>query len=136
VGVLTVSMTGLRDAIVSSREARMELLGDLARQTGERRMGVSTLCAGFARDRAGAHRAWFGPTLFGGRTAKAPPQRGLVEAAAAKARTEEEPPATPKAEPRRHQAAKKPVAAAAPPPPSMAPLSRAKKRSFKGSKKH
>jgi hypothetical protein len=136
VGVLTVTMTGLRDAIVSSRQVRMALRGDLVRQTDERRIRVSALCAGFTSDRAGAHRAWFGPTLFGGRTAEAPPQRGLVEAATAKARTEEQPPATPKAEPRRHQPAKKPVAAAAPPPPSMAPLSRAKKRSFKGSKKH
>jgi hypothetical protein len=33
----------------------------LLRQTGERRTRVSALCGGLARDRAGAHRAWFGP---------------------------------------------------------------------------
>jgi hypothetical protein len=130
VGVLTVSMTGLRDAIVSSREARMELLGDLARQTGERRMGVSTLCAGFARDRAGAHRAWFGPLLF-----ESPAAARHQHAANAKAPAQEQPRATPKAEQPRHKPAHKPVAARAA-EPSGAPLPRAKKRSFKGPKKH
>jgi hypothetical protein len=109
-GVLTVTMTGLRDAIVSSRQVRMALRGDLVRQTGERRMRVSALCAGFASDRAGAHRAWFGP---------------------AKAPADEQPPATPNAEPR----ADMPVAAPAA-PPSRGPLPRAKKRSVKGLKKH
>ena len=133
-GVLTVTMTGLRDAIVSSRQVRMALRGDLVRQTDERRTRVSALCAGFARDRAGAHRAWFGPSLFEGRTA----ERRTSAAgggATAKAPAEEQPPATPKAEPRRHEPANKPVAAPAA-QPSMAPLPRAKKRSFKGSKKH
>ena len=60
-GVLTVSMTALRDAIVSSRQVRMALRGDLVHQADERRMRVSALCAGFASDRAGAHCAWFGP---------------------------------------------------------------------------
>ena len=63
-GVLTVTMTGLRDAIVSSRQARVALLGELVRQTDERRTQVSALCAAFARDRAGAHRAWSGLTPF------------------------------------------------------------------------
>ena len=134
--VLTEAMMRLQGEIGGLRRARAVLQQDLSRQANERRSRVSALRAAFVRDRAGAHRAWFGPTLFGGRTAEAPPQRGLVEAATAKARTEEQPPATPKAEPRRHQPAKKPVAAAAPPPPSMAHLSRDKKRSFKGSKKH
>ena len=133
-GALTVKMTGLRDAIVSSRQVRMALRGDLVRQADERRTQVSALCAGFARDRAGAHSAWFGPTLFEVRTAEREPQR-RPEAAKAKATVEERPPATPKAEARRHQPAKKVVAAPAA-PPSMAPLPRAKKRSFHGSKKH
>jgi hypothetical protein len=121
-------MMGLRDAIVSSRQARVELLGDLARQTGERRMGVSTLCAGFARDRAGAHRAWFGPLLFEGRSAETHPQ-------AAKAPAEGPPPATPKAQPPRHKPVHKPVAARVA-EPSVAPVPRAKRRHSKGLKKH
>jgi len=128
VDVLTVSMTGLRDAIVSARQARVALLGDLVRQTGERRNRVSTLCAGFARDRAGAHRAWFGPLLFEGQT----PEKHRP---AAKAPADEQPPAAPKAEPPRHKPAHKPVAARAA-QPSMAPLPRAKKRASKGLKKH
>ena len=127
-GVLTVSMTGLRDAILSARQARVALLGDLVRQNGERRNRVSTLCAGFARDRAGAHRAWFGPLLFEGQTAES-------NRPAAKAPVEEQPPAAPKAEPPRHKPAHKPVAARAA-QPSMAPLPRAKKRASKGLKKH
>jgi hypothetical protein len=62
VGKLTETVTRLRDEIVSSRHARVALLGDLVRQTNERRSRVSALCAGFARDRAGAHGAWFGRT--------------------------------------------------------------------------
>jgi hypothetical protein len=57
---LSEAMTRLRNEIVSSRHARVALRGDLLRQTDERRRRVSALCAGFARDRAGAHRAWFG----------------------------------------------------------------------------
>jgi hypothetical protein len=120
-------MTGLRDAIASSRQARVALLGDLALQTGERRERVSTLCAGFARDRAGAHRAWFGPLLFEGRT-------GEQHRPAPKAAAEQAPPA-PKAEPRAHKPASKPVAERAA-QPSVAPLPQAKKRSSKGLKKH
>jgi hypothetical protein len=128
VDVLTVSMMGLRDAIVSARQARVALLGDLVRQNGERRNRVSTLCAGFARDRAGAHRAWFGPLLFEGQTAER-------HRPAAKAPAEQQPPATAKAEPPRHKPAHRPVAARAA-EPSMAPLPRAKKRSSKRLKKH
>ena len=127
-GILTVSMMGLRDAIVSSRQARVALLGDLVRQNGERRNRVSTLCAGFARDRAGAHRAWFGPLLFEGQPAER-------HRPAAKAPAEQQPPATAKAEPPRHKPAHKPVAARAA-EPSVAPLPRAKKRSSKRLKKH
>lgn len=128
-GVLTETMTGLRDAIVSSRQVRVALLGDLVRQTGERRTRVSALCAGFARDRAGAHRAWFGPLLFEGHTAG-----GHPPVAKAKAPAEEPPPAAPKAEPRTHKPGHKPVAAPAAQP--SAPLPRAKRRHSKGLKKH
>ena len=127
--VLTVTMTGLRDAIVSSRQVRMALRGDLVRQTDERRTRVSALCAGFASDRAGAHRAWFGPTLVEGRTAEKLHQRRPAEAAKAKARAEERPPAAPEAEPPRHQPAKP----SAPLPQAERPLF---KKLFKGSKKH
>ena len=127
-GVLTVTMTGLRDAIVSSRQARVDLLGDLVRQTGERRTRVSALCAGFARDRAGAHRAWFGPALLEGQTAER-------RQPAAKAPADEQPRATPKAEPPTHKPAHEPVAARAADPP-MAPLPQASKRSSEGLKKH
>ena len=127
-GVLTVTMTGLRDAIVSSRQARVDLLDDLVRQTGERRTRVSALCAGFARDRAGAHRAWFGPALLEGQTAER-------RRPAAKAPAEERPAATPKAEPPGRQPAHEPVAARAAEPP-MAHLPQAPKRPSKGLKKH
>ena len=127
-GVLTVTMTGLRDAIVSSRQARVDLLGDLVRQTGERRTRVSALCAGFARDRAGAHRAWFGPARFEGQTAER-------RQPAAKAPAEGPPPATPKAQPPRHKPVHKPVAARVA-EPSVAPVPRAKRRHSKELKKH
>jgi len=128
VGVLTVSMMGLRDAIVSSRQARVALLGDLVRQNGERRNRVSTLCAGFARDRCGRHRAWFGPLLF------RRPDRGETPAGGqGPSRTAAT--CTAKAEPPRHKPTHKPVAARAV-EPSMAPLPRAKKRSSKRLKKH
>ena len=127
-GVLTVSMTGLRDAIVSSRQARVALRGDLIRQTDELRTRVSTLCAGFARDRAGAHRAWFGPVCFEAQTGESHQQ-------AAKAPAGEHPPPTLKAQPRRHKPAHKAAAARAP-QPFVAPSPRAKSRSSKGLKKH
>jgi hypothetical protein len=127
VGVLTVTMTGLRDAIVSARQARVDLLGDLVRQTGERRGQVSTLCAGFARDRAGAHRAWFGPLPVESHTRER--RQPTAKAPAG------EPPSAPKAEPRAQKPAHKPVAARAAQTP-VAPLPRAKKRHSKGLKKH
>jgi hypothetical protein len=58
VEVLTEAMTRLRDEIVSLRRARMAWRGDLVRQ-------VFALRADFASDRAGAHRAWFGPARSG-----------------------------------------------------------------------
>ena len=133
-GALTEATVRLREEMVAWRHVRVALRGDLVRQTGERRTQVSALCAGFARDRAGARRAWFGPTLFGGRTAGKQQQRGPVEAAKAKAQVEQRPPAAPKAEPRRREPARPLPAPVA--QPHMALLPRAGRRLFKGSKKH
>lgn len=127
--MLTESMTQLRDEIVSARHARMALRGDLVRQTNELRTRVSALCASFARDRAGAHSAWFGPTLSERQTAEAQQQHRLAMAARAT-----QPPATRKAEPQRHEPAK-PVPSPAALPPA-APSPRAPRASFKRSKKH
>jgi hypothetical protein len=107
----------------------MALRGDLVRQTDDRRIRVSALCAGFARDRAGAHRTWFGPALFEVETAERHRQRRLVEPAKAEAPAEEQPPPTLKAESRRHEPAK----LSAPLPQAEKPLF---KKRFKGSKKH
>ena len=96
-GVLTESMMRLRDEILSSRHLRVALRDDLVRQTSERCGRVSALCAGFARDRAGAHMAWFGPILFEGQMAEKPPQRKPVEEARAKAPARKQPPAAPQA---------------------------------------
>jgi len=129
VGILTESMTQLRDEIVSARHARMALRGDLVRQTNELRTRVSALCAGFARDRAGAHSAWFGPTLSERQTAERQQQRRLAMEARAT-----QPPATRKAEPQRHEPAVRVPSPTAQPP--VAPLPRAPRASFKRSKKH
>ncbi len=148
-GVLTETAMRLRDEIVASRHARVALRGDLVRQTDERRTRVSALCAGFARDRADALRAWCGPTLAERQTAERQKrrrlaeeatakaqekQRGLAQEATAKAQAEKQPPAPPKAEPQRHQAAKAFTAPHARPP--VAPLPPARKPPFRGSKKH
>jgi hypothetical protein len=125
---LSEAMTRLRNEIVSSRHARVALRGDLLRQTDERRRRVSALCAGFARDRAGAHRAWFGSALSERQTAERPPQRGLAEEARAKARVEGQPPAAPPAKPQRH-------ASAEPVPAPVARSPKARRPPFKGSKK-
>jgi len=60
--VLTETMTRLHDEIVSANRSRKAFRGELVRQTEERRSQVSALCTGFARDLAGAHRAWLGRT--------------------------------------------------------------------------
>jgi hypothetical protein len=134
VGVLTETTMRLREEMAAWRHMRVTLRGDLVRQTDERRTQVSALCAGFASDREGAHRAWFGPRLFQGRTAAGQPQREPVEAAKAKAQAEEQPPAAPKEEPRRRAPAEPVPAAAAQPP--RATLPQAQRPPFKGSKKH
>jgi len=115
VGVLTDTMTRLRDEIVSSRHARVALLGDLVRQTSQRYAHVSALCAGFARDREGAHLAWFGPAL----SAERPSRRS--QPARAGAAAEKQPPAAPKAKQRRRAPAK-------PSPRARRPLSKGSKK--------
>lgn len=89
-GLLTETMKRLRDEIESSRHARLALMGDLVRAGDERRTRVSALCAGFARDRADAHRAWFGPTLYERQTAERLRQRRLADEAKAKVQAEEQ----------------------------------------------
>ena len=147
-GVLTETMTRLRDEIVSSRHARAALRGDLSRRTDERRAEVLALRSRFMRDRAGASHAWLGPTLSERRTAEAD-QRKLAEDDRSKAREERRklaeesqakthakthaevrPPAAPKVGQQRHES---PVPAAR---PFVAPLPQVRKPPFKGSKKH
>ena len=61
-GVLTQTMTKLRNEIVSGRRARQTSQEEREQQTADRRSQVSALCTGFARDRGGAQRAWLGLT--------------------------------------------------------------------------
>ena len=147
-GVLTETAMRLRDQIVASRHARVALRADLVRQTDERRTRVSALCAGFASDRAGAGRAWFGPTPGERQAAERQQQREAAEDLRAKARekqgrlaeetakaqAEMRPPLPPKGEPRRHEAAKVVTAPHARPP--TASQSRVHKPTIKRSKKH
>ncbi len=89
VGVLTETMMRLRGEIGAWRHVRVALQADLVRQTDERRTRVSALCAVFARDRAGARRVWFGPTLSERRAAERQQQQQLAEEARAKVQAEE-----------------------------------------------
>jgi hypothetical protein len=79
-------MMRLRGEIGALRHERAALQSELVRQTGERRTQVSALCAGFARDRAGARRAWSGPTLSERRAA----ERRQQQSAQARATAEQE----------------------------------------------
>jgi len=163
-GVLTETMMRLRGEIGAWRHERVVLQRDLARQTEERRTRASALRAVFARDRAGAHRAWFGPTLSERRAAerqqqqlaakaqreqhqqrlaeeaKAKAQREheqqqrLAEEAKAKAQREQPSSATAKSQPQGHNPAKPVPAPAARPP--VAPLAQAQRPPLKESKKH
>ncbi|HUY13901.1 MAG TPA: hypothetical protein VMX16_09780 [Terriglobia bacterium] len=128
-GILTETMTRLRDEIVSSRHARVALRGDLVHQTDERRSQVSALCTAFARDRAGAHRAWFGRTPAQREAAERERQRTMAELASAKPRAERQPSAAAEGEPQRHKTAE-------PVPAPAVPLPQAQRTPFKGSKKH
>jgi len=121
-------MIRLRDDIVSSRNSRLASRGELVRQTTERRSQVSALCTGFARDRAGAHRAWVGRTPAEREVAKTEKQRRPAEPARATVRAERQPPATPQPEPQKHETAE-PV-----PAPAVRPVA-TQRPPFKGSKK-
>jgi hypothetical protein len=88
-GVLADTMMRLRGEIGTWRHERVVLQHDLARQVHERRIRVSSLRATFARDRAGAHRAWFGPTLSE-RRAEDREQQQLAREAKAKVQREHE----------------------------------------------
>jgi len=165
-GILTNAMMRLRDQIVSSRHSRLAFRGELVRRTAERRSQVSALCTAFARDRAGAHRAWFGPTLSERQTAERQQQRRLAEEARAKAQAEKQrrlaeetkakaqageqrrlaEAAKPKARPEEHAPAtpkaepqRQEPAKPVPEPvarPPVAPLPQAQRPPFKESKKH
>ena len=89
-GVLTETMTRLQGEIGVWRHQRVALQRDLVRQTEERRTRVSALRAAFARDCAGAHRAWFGPTLLE-RQAAERQQQQVAEEAKAKAQAQRSP---------------------------------------------
>lgn len=132
-GVLTEATMRRREEMVALRRTRMALRGDLVRQTDERRTRVSVLCADFARDRAGAHRAWFGTTLPKRQAAERQQQRRLAAETVAKAQAERRSVATPKAAPQSNEPAKRVPAPAA--PPSAAPLPQVAKASSKRSKK-
>ena len=81
-GTLTETMMRLRGEIGSSHQMRSALRADLVRQTAERRSRILALCAGFARERAAAHRAWFGLTLAERQSA----ERRTLQAEKAKAK--------------------------------------------------
>jgi hypothetical protein len=144
-GVLTETMMRLRGEIGAWRRERVVLRDNLVRKTDERRTRVSALRAEFTRDRAGAHRAWFGPTLSERQAeerlqqqqakearAKAQQeqeQKRLVEEAKAKSQREQALPATTKLQPQGHSPAK-------PFPSPSVPLVQAQRSQLKGSKKH
>jgi hypothetical protein len=147
-GALTEAMMRLQGEIGGLRHARVVLQQDLSRQTEERRSRVSALRAAFIRDRAGAHRAWFGPTLSERRAEERQQQQLANETRAevqrehkqqrlveeAKAQREQQAPAPAKSRPQGHNPPK-PVAAPAARPP-VAPLAPAHRPPRKGSKKH
>ena len=105
-GVLTQTMTKLRNEIVSAKHARQASQEEREQQTADRRSQVSALCTGFARDLAGAHRAWLGqttaktngkqrqhrPAELVSPTAKATPKRHAAPKPAVKKRVRHVPP--------------------------------------------
>ena len=149
-GVLTEAMMRLQGEIGGWRHERVVMQHDLARQANERRSRVSALRAAFVRDRAGAHRAWFGPTLSERRAEerqqqqlaketraelqRVHKQQRLAEEAKAKAQQEQQAPAKAKTRPLGNNPPK-PVAAPAARPP-VAPLAPAHRLPRKVSKKH
>lgn len=147
--VLTEAMMRLQGEIGAWRHERAVLQHDLARQANERRSRVSALRAAFVRDRAGAHRAWFGPTLSERRTEERQQQQlaketraevqreheqqRLAEEAKAKTQREQQSPAPAKLRPQGHNPPKPAAAPAARPP--VAPLAPAHMPPRKESKK-
>ena len=87
-GTLTESMVRLRDEIVTLREKRALGQAELVRATAERRAGVDAFRAAFSRDRAVAHRSWFGPTAGERRAAELHKERRLAEEVKARAQAE------------------------------------------------
>ena len=69
-GILTDSMGRLREEIVALRRKRSLAGTELQRQSAERRAAVMALRTSFSRDRARAHRSWFGPTASERRAAE------------------------------------------------------------------
>jgi multidrug efflux pump subunit AcrA (membrane-fusion protein) len=88
VGTLTESMARLRDEIVTLRQKRSLGQAELARIAAERRAGVGAMRVAFSRDRAIAHRAWFGPTVLE-RRAELQKERRLAEEAKVQAQAEQ-----------------------------------------------
>ena len=84
-GTLTESMVRLRDEIVTLRQKRSLGQAELVRGAAARRAGVGALRADFSRDRALAHRSWFGPSAAERRAAEVQQERRLAEEAKAKA---------------------------------------------------
>jgi hypothetical protein len=93
-GVLTQTMTMLQNEIVSAKRARQASQKEREQQTADRRSQVSALCTGFARDLAGAHRAWLGRTTAEPTPTGKQSQRRPAESVSA----------TAKAKPKRHAA--------------------------------
>lgn len=129
-GILTETMSRLRDEIVSASRSRQTFRGELVRQTEERRSQVSALCSAFARDRAGAHRAWHGRAPSAHATAKRESARREeqgwpAELARTKTRAAQHAPAP---------AARPPARQAKPPVGPAAPGTHAPKHPFKGSR--
>ena len=133
-GMLTNSMTRLRDEIVSSRHSRLAFRGELVRQTEERRSQVSELCSAFSRDRAGAHSAWFGRTTAERQAAGGEGRHELAAPTGAKTPAEPQPPAPAVQGPRKREAVASVAAPFVRPPAATFPA--AQKSHFKGSKKH
>jgi hypothetical protein len=76
-GVLTESMTRLRDEILVLRHNRQTFRTELERSTKAAQSRVSALRRALASDLAGAHRAWFG-SPSGGRPSTGADRPGRV----------------------------------------------------------
>lgn len=90
-GVLTETMTRLHNEIVSANQSRKAFRDELVRKTDERRSEVSVIRNGFARDLAGAHRAWFGRRPAAHKAEGAEKQLRPAQPARSKEKVEEQP---------------------------------------------